>query len=382
MSAFSTQRMTLASAITLIALVGFSLSLFIPLLSITMERMGISATLSGLNTAIAGVGTLVAVPFVPRMAAKFGIRSMILGSVLLSSATAIGFYLLPFASWFPLRFLFGVSIGTLFVLSEYWITAAAPADRRGFVMGIYATVLAIGFASGPLLLTLTGTTGFLPYGVGALLFLLALMPLALSGAAMPALEQHGQSRVLSFMTTVPVATCAALVFGAIETGGFALFPVYGLRNGMSDVSAATLISIVAAGNVISQIPIGWLSDHLDRRIVLLMCALVGVAGCLAMPFALYDFRIFATVLFIWGGFTGGLYTVGLAHLGSRFKGIELASANAAFVMLYSVGLIIGPPLVGLSMDWIGTHGFALALGAMLAGYAALVLHRVITDRTA
>jgi MFS family permease len=377
-SSLSSQRLTLAAAITLIALVGFSLSLFIPLLSLTMERMGVSATMSGLNTAIAGVGTLVAVPFVPRLASRFGIRALILGSVLISSLTAIGFYALPFASWFPLRFLFGVSIGTLFVLSEYWITAAAPPDKRGLVMGIYATVLSLGFASGPLLLTLTGTTGFLPYGVGALLFLLALLPLAFSGSAMPDLEQHGRSRVLSVMGTVPVATCAALVFGAIETGGFALFPVYGLRNGLTDVTAATLISIVAAGNVISQIPIGWLSDHLDRRVVLLMCALVGVAGCLAMPFALYDFRIFATVLFIWGGFTGGLYTVGLAHLGSRFKGTELVSANAAFVMLYSVGLVAGPPLVGLSMDWFGTHGFAFALATMLAAYAALVTHRIAT----
>jgi MFS family permease len=378
--ALSPRRLTLLAAITLIALVGFSLSLFIPLLSLSMERMGVSAVMSGLNTAIAGAGTLAALPFVPRLAARFGLRTIIVAAVLMGSATAIGFYVLPFSSWFPLRFLFGVSIGTLFMLSEYWITSAAPPEKRGFVMGIYATVLSIGFASGPLLLTFTGTTGFLPYGLGAALLMLALLPLVFSSAAMPELEQHGQSRVFSLMGTVPVATCAALVFGAIETGGFALFPVYGLRNGLSEMSAAALISIVAAGNIISQMPIGWLSDHVDRRIVLLICALVGVAGCLAMPFALYDFRIFAAVLFIWGGFTGGLYTVGLAHLGSQFKGIELASANAAFVMLYSVGLITGPPFVGLSMDLIGTQGFALALAVILAVYAALVMHRVFTAR--
>jgi MFS family permease len=370
-------RANLTYAIALIAVVGFSLSLFIPLLGISMERMGVSATLSGLNTAIAGLGTLCALPFVPGLAARVGIRVMILGAVVVSAATAIGFHLLPFAWWFPLRFTFGITIGTLFVLSEYWITAAAPPDKRGVVMGIYATVLAIGFASGPLLLTLTGTVGALPYLAGAALFLLALVPLALSGPHMPALEKHGQSPVLPMMLAVPVATFAALVFGAIETGGFALFPAYGIRNGMNDVSAATLISIVAAGNVISQIPIGWLSDHLDRRLVLLMCALVGVAGCIAMPFALYDFRIFAAVLFVWGGFTGGLYTVGLAHLSARFSGIELANANAAFVMLYSVGLVVGPPLVGLSMDQFGKHGFALALGLMLAAYALLVAHQFI-----
>ncbi|MGL4635954.1 MAG: MFS transporter [Beijerinckiaceae bacterium] len=380
MTVSSSTRAKLTYAIALIAVVGFSLSLYIPLLAISMERMQVSATLSGLNTAIAGVGTLCALPFVPRLAARLGIRAMILGSVLLSSATAIGFYLLPFVWWFPLRFTFGVTIGTLFVLSEYWITSAAPPDKRGVVMGVYATVLSLGFASGPLLLTLTGTTGAMPYVAGAALFLVALIPLALSGPDMPSIESHGKSRVIPIMLAVPVATLAALVFGSIETGGFALFPAYGIRNGMSEVSAATLISIVAAGNVISQIPIGWLSDHFDRRKVLLMCALAGVVGCMAMPFALYDFRIFATVLFIWGGFTGGLYTVGLAHLSARFSGMELANANAAFVMLYSVGLVAGPPLVGLSMDQFGKHGFALALGLMLAAYATLVAHRIMTVR--
>src|SRR5215212_12250566 len=79
----------------------------------------------------------------------------------------LGFRLLhDIVWWFPLRFLFSASFGVLFVLSEYWINAVAPPDRRGFVMGIYATVLALGFAIGPAVLKLVGTTGWPPYLVG------------------------------------------------------------------------------------------------------------------------------------------------------------------------------------------------------------------------
>ena len=316
------QRAVIGSAIFLIALAGVSLSLFIPLLSIIMERAGTSATLSGLNTATAGFGTLCVAPFVPRLAVLFGIQRIILFSILTCFFVTIGFWLLPFWAWFPLRFIFGAAIGTLFVLSEYWINTAAPPDKRGLVMGIYATMLSAGFVAGPLILTWTGTNGVWPYVAGAFIYLLAIIPLAFARGVTPEIESGEKTSVFPFMVAVPTATFAGLVFGAVETGGFALFPVYGLRNTMLETTAATLISVVAAGNIISQIPIGWLSDHMDRRLVLLMCASIGVAGCIAMPFALMDIRIFLTVLFIWGGFTGGLYTVGLSRYlggGSRFR---------------------------------------------------------------
>jgi MFS family permease len=379
---FSASSATIAAAIGLITLVGMSLSLFIPLLAIAMENIGVSSTMSGLNTAFAGIGTLCVVPFVPRLAARFGLQPIIRGAILLSAMLSIAFYLTPFWAWFPLRFLFGALIGTLFVLSEYWINAAAPPDRRGTVMGIYATMLAIGFVLGPVVLNVTGSSGIWPYLAGVVIYLLALGPLWLAGARLPVIQQEEHGGVLPYMTAVPVATFAGLVFGAIETGAFALFPAYGMRNGMPESSAALLISIVVAGNIVSQIPIGWLSDHTDRRKLLLLCGVVGVLGAIAMPLTMGVPIAFHTALFIWGGFTGGLYTVGLAHLGARFSGHELANANAAFVMLYSIGLIVGPPFVGLGMDVLGSHGFAWSLAAMLAAYACLAAVRIAQRETA
>jgi MFS family permease len=310
------------------------------------------------------------------LAARIGVSRLLLIAIVATAGTALGFHFSPFWAWFPLRFVFGAALGTIFVLSEYWINAAAPPARRGFVMGIYATVLATGFAAGPLLLLMTGTHGAAPYLAGGAIALLALIPLLLARGVTPDLSGESHVRVLPFLTAVPTATFAALVFGAIETGGFALFPVYGLRTGFTELNAAMLVSVVAAGNVVSQVPLGWLSDKMDRRLLLLFCAVAGAVGCALMPLTVENRPLFYALLFIWGGLTGGLYTVGLAHLGARFSGLELASANAAFVMLYSVGLIAGPPLVGVSMDSVGNHGFALALGLMLTAYAALVAVRL------
>lgn len=130
-----------------------------------------------------------------------------------------------------------------------------------------------------------------------------------------------------------------------------------------------------------QIPLGWLSDRVDRRKLLLVCALAGMLFALALPFVTGSSLALHAVLFMWGGVAGALYTIGLAHLGARFSGADLASANAAFVVLYNVGLIVGPPVVGGGMDLVPPHGFAWSLALFFALYAGVVMSRLASSRS-
>ncbi len=364
-----TRNVTIAAATMTIALVGMGLSLTLPLLSLRMEAGGMTGGFIGLNTAFGGLATVLGAPFVPRLARMFGVRPILFAAVALGAATLLSFHYIPnFIAWFGLRFLFGVSLTILFVLSEFWINAAAPPERRGLVMGIYATVLSLGFAAGPAILALVGTQGLAPFAAGAAIFLLATIPVALAGGETPVIEDETTRNVWSFLRAAPAATLAGFVYGAVETGAFGLLPVYGRRVGFDEQGAAALITVVALGNVLFQIPIGLLADKIDRRKVLLGCALVGVAGAALIPFVVEARWALTAVLFVWGGIVAGLYTVGLALLGARFTGAELATANAAFVILYSMGMMAGPPLIGLGMDAADPHGFAWTLAAMFAVY--------------
>ena len=170
----SLQVRSLAAAIGSVAAVGVALSLSIPLLSLEMERMGVSNTGIGVNTAVAGLASILVIPFVPRLAARVGVLPLLWGSVVVGALSLLAFKALwSFAWWFPLRFVLSAALGVMFVLSEYWISAAAPPARRGLVMGVYATVLALGFAAGPAVLAAVGTSGWPAYGSGAALFALA-----------------------------------------------------------------------------------------------------------------------------------------------------------------------------------------------------------------
>lgn len=369
---------SIAAAITCVAVVGIGLSLTIPLLSIEMERMGASSTLIGINTAVAGLAAILTVPFVPRLAARLGVVRLLVLAITTGAACLVAFKLLPgIVPWFALRFVFSTSLGALFVLSEFWINAAAPPARRGLVMGIYATVLALGLAVGPTLLTVLGTHGFAPYLAGAGLFLVGLVPLLLARGLSPVIG-HGRGRPFTaYLRLAPAATLAALVYGAVETGGFAILPLYGLRLGYEAETAAGLVSALALGNVLFQIPFGWLADRVDRRLVLLLAALGGALGSSLIPLASGWFPGLLVLLFLWGGIAGTLYTVGLAHLGATIRGADLAGANAAFVVLYNVGLMLGPPIIGGGMDLVPPQGFAYSLCLLFLSYAAVVALRLV-----
>lgn len=372
------------AAIASISAVGIALGLGLPLLSVILEQRGVSASLIGANTAVAGIASLLAAPLITPIARRLGVRLSMLIAIALSGISALGFYFLtPFWTWFPLRLVFHFAITALFVLSEFWITAAAPPGKRGFVLGIYATVLSLGFAAGPFIFSQVGSTGILPFAIGAGVIFASAIPLFFAWNRQPALGERQRGSFWRYIFAVPTATGAVLIFGAVESGGFALFPIYGERLGFSESSAALLLTAIGLGNVLMQIPIGLVSDRVrDRRSLLSLFALIGLIGTLSLPLVAQDWMLMATLLFLWGGVVAGLYTVGLAHLGSKLAGSELASANAAFIFCYSAGMLVGPQAIGSSMDLFGANGFAWALALFFGLYLVLTLGRMAWVRRA
>lgn len=373
--------LSITAAIACIVAVGIGLSLSIPLISFALDAKGASRTVIGLNSAMGGVATLVCAPFISGWARRFGVRPVLLWAVALGIVSFLGFLVIePLWAWFPLRFVFGVALTVLFVLSEYWINAVAPEERRGLVLSIYVTALSLGFAAGPQILTMVGTSGPAPYLVGSALFAISMLPVLIARGVAPSIEEEPSRGFAAFLWAAPAATLAALVFGAAETGAFALLPLYGIATGLDVAAATTLVSFVSLGNLVFQVPLGLVADRIDRRVVLLFCASVGAIGMATMAFVPMSRTALLILLFVWGGIVAGLYTVGLAHLGGRFRGADLAQANAAFVVMYSAGLIVGPPLAGFGMDLWPPTGLPATLAALFAAYVVVVVFRLRSSR--
>lgn len=375
--------MSISAAIASISVVGIAIGLGVPLLSVILEQRGHSATMIGLNTAIAGVASIAAAPIATPLAARFGVVPTILAMILVGALSFVGFYVAPyFWMWFPLRVTLHVALTVLFILSEYWISMSAPPRHRGLVLGVYATVLSLGFAFGPWLFAHVGSQGALPFIITFGIVMVAAIPVLAAWRESPPMHAgEGGSSFLPYVWLVPTATAAVLVFGAVETGGFALFPVYGTRIGYSEADAALLLSMVGLGNVLLQIPLGMISDRIkDRRYLLVACATAGLAGMFLLPSLASSWHLTAILLFFWGGAVAAMYTIGLAHLGSRLSGRELANANAAFVFCYGVGMLVGPQAIGLGMDLFGPAGFAWSLAVFFVAYIVLATNRILVSR--
>lgn len=367
----------LAAAIGAISAVGTSLSLGMPLLAVILEQRGHSGSVIGLVTVAAGVAALLSTPFVPLLTRRFGAAWVLLMAVVLGTATFPLFYVFDsIAVWFVLRFIFSLCLNTAFIVSEFWINALAPAAKRGFVMGVYATILSVGFAAGPAILSVVGSEGWLPFAIGTGLMAASVVPIIAGFKADPPMHEGTGGNFLHFLTVVPLATLAAFTVGAVESSVMSFSPVYGLRLGYSEQVAALLVMAAALGNIVAQLPLGMLSDRMDRRRLLLYVALGGIASALVTAAVSSDWRLLMPVIGLWGGLVSGLYAVGLTHLGARLSGADLASANAAFVFMYSAGMLVGPGLTGVGMDVMGPQGLVVVTVVILVGYAAFAARRI------
>jgi MFS family permease len=352
-----------------------------PLLSFVLQHQGVSPATIGLSAAMTPIGFIVSAPMVPWLARRFGSARTALICAALSALTLflVGWTYNVYA-WFPLRFMIGVVTNPLYVLSETWVIALAPPARRGRLMGIYATVISMGFAAGPLCLLAVGTEGWPPFliGIGAFVVcgacLLAVLP------RLPKTDSSGSHvSVWEFMPLARLLLFTVVVAAGFEQTVLALLPVYGLHFGISAFDMSALLTVMIAGNIAMQVPLGFLAERLSARLVRLACICVTASGCALLP-VLIATPLIWPCLFVWGAASYGIYTMSIVELGERFTGKTMVAGNAAFALMWGVGGVAMPPLGGAAMNLIGAQGLPLALGMVCLALAVASAASILRGR--
>jgi MFS family permease len=349
--------------------VGVSFGALVPLIALILERRGVDAAVIGLNSAMFPLAVLLFTPHLPHVAARLGtMPSMLLGLAVTVGAVLLLPVLPQLWAWFALRFIIGAGVALHWLVSETWMNLVATERNRGTIMGVYATVLAGGFALGPVLLQVTGIEGWSPFLFAAAAIAASALPLLLGIGLAPPLSAHRGRSMWRMLRLAPVAMAAALAGGLTDAAAFVLLPLYGLRVGFEESTAVLLLTVFTAGNLVLQIPIGWLADRVPRRRVLMGCAGVGVVGAALLPATLGSPALLWALLFIWGGTIFAFYTVGLSLLGQSFPAGQFAAANASFIVLYELGSVTGPVIGGAAMDVMGPHGMLVMVGGAALGF--------------
>ncbi len=364
------RRWSLAAAISSVTVFGVSIGQGTPLLSLLLEARGIDATLNGLNAAAVFTGVIVGPLLAPRGVRALGLRNFLLLCFVLEIAISPLLKLFDsLGAWFVLRALSGMLGSSIFTSSEAWINRLAGDAGRGRIVGLYAAALSAGIGIGPLLLSFTGIAGWPPFIVNAVIIAVATLPLVRAADITRDFGRERGAHPFTMIVRAPLILLSVALFGLYEATLLALLPIWGVRLGFSPSLAAATVSAVYIGSVALQLPIGWLSDKTARLTMLRACGAVGLLGAIGLAALAAPTLLLLAILAVWGGIVTGIYPVALSMAGDRFRGGELVTINAAIIIAYGLGALVGPGLGGAAMDLWNPQGllwfFVLLFAAFL-----------------
>lgn len=372
--------LNLIASIAAITVFGLTLGLMFPLLSLIMEERGIPADVIGYNAAMQPLGITLAVFAIPALVGRFGAKLVVIGAAYLTALVILAYPATPvFWWWFLLRFLQGFFVSTLFAISEAWIVRFSEGPWRSRLLAIYTSILAASFGGGPALISVTGIDGVLPFAIGAVVLAIATIPIFFVRDAQGQEAEEAPLSVLSFMRKAPILIAAVGIFAVIDAANLGFLPVYGVKKGFDQETAALALTAFVVGNTVLQFPIGWLADHFPRRIVMAGCGVVTAAACALIPASFGTFWLWP-VLTVAGAASAGIYTVSLAELGDRFSGRELVTGTACFATTWGLGALAGSLIAGWSIQAFGPDGLPYTLAGIFAVFIAAMILRNASRR--
>lgn len=367
-----------------VAISGLSQGVLLPLIAIILEEKGISAGINGFHATGIYLGVLLISPFIEAPLHKYGYKPIILVGGGLVAVSILAFPIwFNLYFWFILRLLIGVGDHMLHFSSQTWIGAMSDPSKRGRNMAIYGLFFSLGFAIGPQLVNLAKINANLPFFLSGILVLIAwglvwfirndfvaekavIRKISFWGS----LKRFSDVFILAWVAMIP-----PFLYGILETGLNATFPVVGLRDGLDTMMIVMVISSFSVGTIIFQVPIGIVSDKFGRGKVLPL--LTGAGAVVFMLTAFVKIPVLYVVFFfVLGILLGSLYSLGLSYM-TDLTPLELLPAGNILVgMCFSLGSIIGPSATGMMIGIFGNQIFyfvvagILVLGCLLLVFGA------------
>jgi MFS family permease len=374
MTSSAQQRALLIAAFATIGICDIAFGLTLQLQPLLLEQQGVPAWLIGTIASAGAIATIVTGPFLPGLVKRFGSKTCVIAAMLAIIFSLVAMPLLPpLYWWFPLRFLLGMAIASLFAVSESWVTAGTTDANRGRVMGLYTSMLSLTFAAGPMMIPFTGIEGVLPWFFGAVCVCLGFLPLT----AVKPLEAHKDEggSFWSVCNKAPLLFVCVWTATTFDSVYISFFTIYATRNGVPLGHASWLLGVGIAAGALFFYPMGAIADRWSKHGVVIASVLVTIACAFLISSAINTVFIWPLIMvFTTSAF--GVYVVALAMIGDIFKGHDVVSASAGIAAMWGLGGLIGPPTTGSLIDHFGIN----VLPMVLAGVYVILLILLLANR--
>ncbi|MDX5360350.1 MAG: MFS transporter [Alphaproteobacteria bacterium] len=276
--------------------------------------------------------------------------------------------------WLAARFAVGFCGAGLSMVVESWLNARAEPERRGRVLGVYRMVDLGCVTAGQLLLPLVGPEGFELFAIIAMLYCLALVPVALTREIAPAPPEDTRLDLRKVVAISPLAAAGCVTLGLTNGAFRQVGPLYAEGMGLDlEGIAVFMIAAIVAG-ALTPIPLGWLSDRFGRRRVLVLATGATMLAGLWLSFAVPgEVLLLYAGSFAFGAFAMPLYSLSIAHAADRATPADYVMVSAGLLLCFSIGASVGPLVASLVIERFGAPYFftyTSVLHGLLLVYAA------------
>lgn len=349
------------------------------LIAVRGAEEGFPAAMIGLMGTTYYFGFMCGCVMVPRLLRSVGhIRTFSALAAIAASATLLLVMVIDVWAWLLLRLLLGFCFSGLFTTVESWINAGVSNNDRGRVLSLYRLVDLAVVTGSQFLLPLFGTSGFVLFGLIAIMTAMSLVPVSLADRSNPSPPAVFRFDLRPLWRLSPVACVGCVSIGLTNSSFRLVGPLYAQEIGLSLTSVATFMSAGILGGAVLQYPLGAMSDRTDRRIALLLATM---GACLAGIYLSWfagsvEWKVYLGV-FLFGAFALPLYSLSAAHANDHADGGDYVMVAAGLTFFFSIGAMAGPVVAAVLIRYAGPQAlfsYTSAVHLLLVFYTLWRMH--------
>lgn len=349
--------------------------------------VGVRAEIEGFDPQIFGfvssayfAGLMIGARMTPILLKRVGhVRVFAALASLISAAFIIYAAVVDPITWLLCRLVIGVGFAGIYIVSESWINDLSDNENRGSALGVYMLIQMGGVMVGQGMLNLGDPASFELFVLMSVLVSVSFAPILLSVQPAPVFETAKPMTLRELYVASPLGSIGMLILGGTMAAMFGMGALYATTIGMTIPEISIFLAAFYGGALASQYPIGWLSDRMDRRVLIVIVCLLGGVACIPALLApslsfgqIGDIRILALFFaaLVVGGLAHPAYGLLVAHTNDFLEKEQMAAAAGGLLFMNGVGAAISPIIVGYMFEALGPEAFWFYICGLLFGVAA------------
>ena len=383
MKNLKTYILPISSLFLSITFLAIGYGIMITYIGVYLKQTGVSSFSIGLINSAFFLGAIASSIFSQKIISTIGhIRSFASFAALMVIAFLLHSVYLNEFFWGFLRLISGFSFYALLIIVESWLNEKSSNSQRGQILAIYTIIFYLSTALGQLFLTIPKDSEFFVFTVGSVLVLFSLITIAMTKIKEPILKPFEQYSFPKLYSIVPLALTGSFIGGFFVGSFFTMLPLTILHKFDSTTILSIFMSLTLIGGLVSQWPIGKLSDKYGRRKLIAFCGFF-IAFVSLLFIIVPELNSYYYILALLLGVTiFAIYPLSLARANDVLdENKDMVEISRALLFAYGAGSFIAPIILGIIFTFLNYEAIFfiyLTIGFFLGLYS-LSRKRVADD---